>query len=266
MAKKKPILLLIPHGGYLVPEELSGYESISEFDLFIQADTCANELFRFENGVSAVLDTTVSRLFVDLDRSYQDISRSRPDGVIKIKSLFGRELFGDNAFPDEIAIANILKRYYFPFHDTAEKIIATGDIHCVIECHTSMPVAPPLSPEPGLPRATVTVENKFSADSGDIITCEEEKARSLMENLAGRFSEENNSIMPGELKTAPENSYLIRKFGRTGVPYIRLSISKSLFLNDAHFSHDYLMVNEIRIREIRERIWKGIEQWSVRNL
>jgi N-formylglutamate deformylase len=260
MSTEYPILILIPHGGYLVPEELSGYEAVSDFDLFMQADTCAIELFGFGPRVSATLDSPVSRLFVDLDRSCQDISPTRADGVVKAKTLFGRNTFSDDSFPDETAIANILRRYYFPFHTAAERIIGTGEIGCIIECHTVMPVGPPTAHDPGVPRATVAVEHTFSRDDAPIITCQEEKARLLLESLL-RSIEEDRSIVPSGLREAPPRSSLIKKFGVSGVPYVRLSISKSLFLNDTHFSHDYLKVDELRIRDLREKIWQGIVRW-----
>ncbi|MBN1531517.1 MAG: N-formylglutamate amidohydrolase [Spirochaetes bacterium] len=261
LKKKYPILILIPHGGYLVPEELSGYETVDRFDLFMQADTCANDLFCFGDRVAATLDADASRLFVDLDRSYKDVSRSKPDGVVKATTLFGRNTFRDDVFPDETAIANILKRYYFPFFMAAERIIGTGEIDCVIECHTVMPMGPPAAHDTGAPRATVSVAHTFSREDGAIITCQEEKARLLLESILQGLGDEDQSIMPSGIGEAPPRSSLIRKFGISGVPYVRLSITKSLFINDTHFNYDYLRVDELRIRDLRETLWQGILRW-----
>ncbi|TFH42908.1 MAG: hypothetical protein E4G96_02420, partial [Chrysiogenales bacterium] len=111
-----PILVIIPHGGYTIPEELSGYEAVGTFDLFIQSDSCANEIFSFGDRVTGTVDTGISRLFVDLDRPYTAL-RPGQDGVIKRTALDGKSVFIEDQFPDEIAIANILQRYYLPFHE-----------------------------------------------------------------------------------------------------------------------------------------------------
>lgn len=264
MPEKHPILIIIPHGGYTVPEELAGLEAVSEFDLFVQADTCANDLFRFGDRVIASIDATVSRLFIDLDRSYQDISTVQSDGVIKIKTLFGKDTFQEGAFPDEIAIANMLKRYYFPFHETVEKIISSGEIKAVVECHTQLPVGPQACHDAGKPRATVNVANKAIINDDSFTTCDDDVARLLIDSVMKQLAQEDQSVVPSAVTHAPPRSFLIRKYGLRGIPYLRLSLSKSLFLNDRDFSHDYLRVDELRIIDLRERLWKGIERWYAR--
>ena len=99
MRHKLPILLIIPHGGRQVPDELSGYEQIDEFGIFIESDVYANEIFNFDNTITKV-STVISRLFVDCDRSPKMIPplSEDEDGVIKKQSILPKRSSGVKFF------------------------------------------------------------------------------------------------------------------------------------------------------------------------
>ena len=82
MKAKLPILIIIPHGGRTIPDELSGYEQIDDFGIFIESDAYANELFNFDN-IYYKINTHISRLFVDLDRPHSMLPPQFPDGILK---------------------------------------------------------------------------------------------------------------------------------------------------------------------------------------
>lgn len=266
MKARLPILIIIPHGGQAVPDELSGYEQIDRFGIFIESDTCANELFAFEDVV-AKIDTYISRLFVDLDRSPLMIPPVSSDGVIKKETLCGRRIFKEGVFPDEIAITNILKRYYLPFHETIAKIIDSGELKLIIECHTMMPVGPRNSFDAGRPRPLITVENIINRNGDSLLTCPIELARSFITVLNKRFNNEDNTIA-GRLSLNKQRSmgYILEKYGLGEIPMLRLSISRSLFLNDNYFNYDYLEVDALRIDELKEKIWSAIDKFVSKHL
>jgi N-formylglutamate deformylase len=266
--KKKshlPILIIVPHGGCRVPEEFAGYEAVSKFDLLIQSDTCANDLFSFGDYVAGTIDTDISRLFVDLDRQYRSIPPV-PDGVIKKSTLHEKPVFRDNMFPDEIAISNVLQRYWFPFHEAIRKIMETGGLRLILDCHTMLAVAPPISRDPGKPRPIILLERIISNGDKSVSTCDTEVAASLMEHLKKSFSGVEGTIaekftMAGE----PSSGYIHSHYGTGPIPMIRLSLSRTLFLNDTYFSYDYMRVDEIRIRQLRDLLWGAIEKFYLKN-
>lgn len=266
--KKKghlPILIVIPHGGSRVPEELSGYEAVTKFDLFIQSDTCANEIFSFGDRVAGTLCTDISRLFIDLDRPYTAL-RSGCDGVIKKTTLYGKPLFREELFPDEIAIPNMLRRYWAPFHEAAKKIVASGTVRLILECHTMMPVGPAVSRDPGKPRPLVLIEHITQNARGEIPTCDSSLARSLMEQMEKSLSGEEETIAERfVLSPDPCGGFILSEYGAGKIPMVRIGISRALFLNDAHFSFEYLKVDEMRIRHLRELIWSAVEKFYARN-
>jgi N-formylglutamate amidohydrolase len=262
--KKKnhlPILIIIPHGGAKVPEELSGYESVSKFDLFMQSDACANDLFSYGDLVAGTIDTDISRLFIDLDRPYTALPPAQ-DGVIKKSTLYGKPVFRESLFPDEIAISNVLRRYWVPFHDAVKKIIETGNVKLIVECHAMMAVGPKISRDPGKPRPIVRLENIIPRKEGTASTCDIEIVKSFMEHLKKPLAREENTIAEKFMISGdPSGGFILAQYGAGPVPMIRLSISRALFLNDTYFSYDYLRVDELRIRHLRNLMWDAIEKF-----
>ena len=101
------------------------------------------------------IDTGISHMFVDLDMPSSMVPPKSSHGIMKTESISGKKIFREDIFPDQVALSNILKRYYSPFHNTIKKIIATGEIKFIIECHTMMPVGPRNSFDAGKPRQTL---------------------------------------------------------------------------------------------------------------
>lgn len=256
-----PMLIIIPHGGYNVPEELFGYEAASKFDLFMQSDACANDLFSFGDRVAATMDTDISRLFIDLDRAYTSL-RSEQDGVIKKSTPFGKPVFKDDHFPDDIAIANLIQRYWAPYHDTIKKIINTGSVRIILECHTMLAVGPKMSRDPGKPRPLILIERLVREKEISRETCGPGLARGLMEQVEKSFAGEGGTIAEKfVISETPADGFIMKSYGNRGIPLLRLSLSQSLFLNDTHFSYDYLRVDDLRIRHLRKSIWESIERF-----
>jgi N-formylglutamate deformylase len=263
--KQLPILVVIPHGGVNVPEEVAGYEAVSGFDLFFQSDSCANDLFNFNEKTACTINTDISRLFIDLDRPYTVLPPAR-DGVIKKTTLYGKPVYNDGVFPDEIAIANMLQRYYFPFHDAIQKTIDTGSIKIIMVCHTMMAVGPTISPDPGEPRPIVSLEHIIENNDGVIETCSEALALSLLEYMKKSLAKENGTIAQKyTIKTTAGDGHILKKFGTGEVPVVRLSITRALFLNDKYFSYDYMRVDELRIRHLKGLLWSAIEKFYSKN-
>ncbi len=266
MKSKLPILIIIPHGGCSVPEEMSGHEDLDRFQLFMYADTCANSLFAFENEVSAKLDTNISRLFIDLDRGKTEVPPASYDGVIKKTTYDGYSLFRNGSFPDHIALANLIKRYYIPFHDTIKKILDTGEIRLIIECHTMMPVSPKNSPRPGQPRPLISIENSFESGERKVPTCSRELAADFADILRKNFGDEKETVTDSvKIGGARSRGHILKTYGSGEVPMLRFSLSKSLFINDRFFSYDFMKVDDIRINRLRSLIWQSIEKFTRKN-
>lgn len=263
MGKKYPILMVIPHGGYKVPEELSETVALNDFQIFMEADTCANEIFNMRNIVSATIDSQISRFFIDTDRSYLSLPPKHSDGVVKTSTLRAIPVFKEGYYPDEIAISAILKRYYMPFHETMDKILATGDIALILSCHTVMPIGPKMTADYNSPRPIVSIENTANIKGETVKTCPDNMATAFLKAVAGEFAKDGSGINnPFTLKNEPTKSYIAEKYQPRRIPILRLNLSKALFLNEKHFSSDSLKVDENRLADINSRLVKAIGRFG----
>jgi N-formylglutamate deformylase len=261
MKAKLPIMIIIPHGGRTVPDELSGHEQIDEFGIFIESDAYANELFNIPD-VYTTASTNISRLFIDLDRPGTMFPPQFPDGVIKKESQGGRKIFKEKIFPDEIAIANILKRYYVPFHKSIQETLSGGRIKLIIECHTMMPVGPRLAKDAGRPRPIINVENTLKTSVRTIRTCPSETLENFLSCFKKFFNNEDCTVSEKfSLNNPLIEGYILETYGQTRIPMLRFSISTSLYLNDKYFDYDSLTVDNLRIKELNARIFSGIEKF-----
>jgi N-formylglutamate deformylase len=260
--KKYPALIIIPHGGYKLPDELTDYSNLGRFDLFYSSDSCANELFSYEDRVTARIATHISRLFIDPDRSPLELPPATHDGVIKKQTSDGKSIYNEGIFPDEIAISNMIKRYYVPFHQSIERIIKTNKIRIIIDCHTMMAVGSKTSLDPGCPRPIITIGNRCIDGGETVKTSPDETAAAMLEYLTKSMDDEKATVAERfSLNKPPFQGHIMKQYGTGGIPLLRLSLSRALFFNEKYFNYDYIKVDDIRISQLKEKLWKGLERF-----
>ncbi len=262
MSSRLPIFIIIPHGGYKIPEELLAFCGVNEYDIFLEADTCANELYALDDRVKAKLDTEVSRLFIDTDRSHLHLPPRYGDGVVKQETSSGKAVFHGDVFPDHIALANLIRRYYSTFHDTLQKTIAEGDIRLILECHTMMPVGPKNAVDKGMPRPLLSITSCIEKDGKTVHAARAELAAGLADSMKKFVSDEDATVAEKlTVNNPPFGGFIMQKYAGSGIPLLRISVSRSLFLNDRYFNYDFLKVDELRLKHLRDRLWDGISRF-----
>jgi hypothetical protein len=260
---KKNILIIIPHGGNEIPEELAPCTELDELTLFMDSDACSNLIFEF-NESSGILKTEISSLYIDLSKPYQSFAQRRKPGVIRRKTRNNREVFHPNSFPDDLALANIFKRHYFPFYKTLKKILKTGEVDLVLECHTMWPIGPGDAHDAGKPRPLGILHHRIDGVSG-YIDCGHQKFMEILKEelqknfTSGKSKQKTDNFVISQQTT---DSQIIREVAYTGIPIISLSISRSLFLTEEFFNAEYLMVDELRLKEINSKLWDSISKAS----
>ena len=246
-----PLLIIIPHGGCLVPSELAGLEAVDEFDLFLESDTCANEIFGLRQE-AYIIDTDISRLFVDMDRPYTAVPPATDDGVIRETTRSHRSLFHEGTFPDHLAISNILRRHYFPFHENIEKILDEKKINLILECHT-MPAVEPANPGiAGRPNPLFALESLLPGDEKES-TCPERLITELKNCILSQFTKEEETVAEKiEVNIRTRKGYLLKRYGTGSIPMV---------LNEKHWNPDTLEVDTDRLREIRSNLGHALERF-----
>lgn len=261
---KFPILILVPHGGYRIPEEIAGLVDIDESDCFLSADTGANEIFSLDTA--AVLTSHVSRLFVDIDRSPYDLPPRSENGVIKIRSALGASLYGEDFAPNAIAIANLVRRYHHPFTDAAEKIVSSGEVKLILECHTVSAIGGRYAADRDIVRPIVSIQHITERSDGSASAHNNHFASALLA-ACKKFFPSNDSLAahPFELIDKPIRGYLSRLLSAK-VPYLRLNLSRGLFMGSEYFSAEYSKIDSHRIDWVRTRMNDALERFAAKEL
>lgn len=253
-------MIIVPHGGCRPPDELLLINALSDFDIFMNSDACANDIFSFERNAVADIKTDISRLYIDTDRILSDMPPSSKDGVMKVKTPSGKSVYRDNLFPGDIAISNILARYYLAFHEKIKETIETADVRLILEFHTMMPVGPAYAKDADQPRPLVKVEHKTRYGGRFMETAPETAARELAECIMQNLGSLEGSVAGDyEVDSSDSPGYLMRRYGTAGIPMMKVSLSRALFINEHHFNWEFLKADEIRLGEIRNSVWQGIE-------
>lgn len=261
--KKEKILIIIPNGGTAVPEELLPHSIVSDFELFMFSDPLANQLFAFQKAIG-VVDSLISPLFVDLNEHFSKLPPSYNSGVIKTETPNGKKIFEEGVYPDSIASANILRRYYFPFHDAVKRSLQSEEVNLIVECRVNPAVGFRNSPDSGKPMPLVRI--KYVANNrGKIyetapkILCEfiMSGLRDCLKNepcAAESAFEISEREMKGEIALNNSNR----------IPFISLELCSSVYINDHHFNPDYMKADQIRLKKLNEKLWNSIEKGARR--
>ena len=264
MGRSLPLLLVVPHGGCEVPDEFSGYENLSTHDIFFESDSGANTIFNSTAAAEQPVITAISRLFVDPDREFSQLHPKTTDGVIKTRTSMNRDVFKKNCYPDEIAISNILDRYYFPFHESVRAAVNRRKTRMIIECHTHAAVGPLNSSDAGLPRPLVVTGYTQQTAPG-FNTAAAVSAANELSAIIGRLMMKEGDTVTERFRTECYDSggYIMKIYGAS-LPVIYLSVSRALFLNDRDFSLDDLVIDQGRLSRLGKIINSGLEKFCTK--
>jgi len=265
MTEKLPFLIIIPHSGLSIPEELFGYENLSPLNIFFEADAGAGEIFSLNDSIFKIISTPISKIFVDPDREFKQLFPVTNDGVIKSKTSMNRDVFRRDCYPDEIAISNILHRYYFPFHESIRNSIKDMKFKAILECHTHMPVGPANSPDKGKPRPLVITGYTVDTDSGVKQTASADMAMELASSVAKSLSKEGETVSDiFRVSDHDSKGFIMKNYSLSGIPVLSLSISRSLFLNENYFNLEKMIIDDQRLNKISGLVQSALEKFHRR--
>ncbi len=224
---KLPLLISVPHAGLRVPAEAAPFCILNPLQIQQDGDEGAAAIyFGLEPEATAFVSTDVARAIVDLNRAPSDRSR---DGVVKTHTCWNVPIY--NPFPPEEVIADLLDRYYFPYHRRLTKLAGSG-AWLGVDCHTMAAKGPPVGPDPGLERPWVCLSN---ADG----TCPQEWMRRLHQCFACEF--ENNVQV-----NSPFQGGSITRTHAAELPWVQLELSRAPFYT---------------LEEKRRKVFRALTEW-----
>jgi formiminoglutamase len=250
-----PFLISVPHGGTGVPEVARPRLLLSDEDLRYYCDPATQQIFGYRDRVAAYIDTPVSRMVVDLNRPPLPLPLHDPDGIIKTRTIDGREVWQPGKVLDLPLIHFLLMAHYFPYHQQIDELIDHNPIGIAFDCHSMLPQGSGRQPDASKARPVICLGNNGDshgrARNGSLATCSEDWITSLAdvfrEVLPPGASVAINDPFPGGFIA---NAHYWRK----GIPWIQIEINRSLY-EPAPGSRGAPPEAD-PVNNLRERIWK----------
>ncbi len=259
MVKKScPFLISVPHGGTEVPDIVRPLLLLGNDELLYYCDPQTRSLFGFEDRVAAYIDTPISRMVVDLNRPPLPLPPRDPDGIIKVKTIDGRDVYRHGLLPDMNLIHYLLKTYYFPYHQRIDELIDRRPVSIAFDCHSMLPYGSADQKDAGKSRPLICLGNngdrKGRARKGSIATCSAEWIITLADAFKEEFSFDrevaiNNPFSGGFISNA--------HFWHKGIPWIQIEINRSLYEPGQSCAPITWDRHDLIIR-LREKIWNAL--------
>jgi len=264
--KTYPFLISVPHGGTEVPDHIRPRLLIGDEQLRYYCDPSTRVVFGYKDRVAAYIDTPISRMVVDLNRPPLPLPPRDPDGIIKVRTIDGREVYRPGLLPDMHIIHDLLMTYYFPFHQRIDELIDRQPVRIAFDCHSMLPFGSKSQKDAGKERPLICLGNngdrQGKAKKGSITTCSVE----WITTLEGVFKEEfsfdrevaiNNPFSGGFISNA--------HYWHKGIPWIQIEINRALYepgglpAHNGKDTHDRAILLKEKIWNVLTIFWNRIQ-------
>jgi N-formylglutamate deformylase len=239
---------------------VKGRLALSEKDLRYYGDPATKGIFDFRRSVAAFIDTPVSRMIVDLNRPPLPLPGKDPDGIIKIRTIDGLDVYRAGQFPDMALVHRLMMEHYFPYHQRIDELIDCNPVRIAFDCHSMLPFGSCGQNDAGKDRPAICLGNNGDrsgrAKKGSIATCPQETIQALAASFRETFSltkevAVNNPFSGGFITNA--------HYWRKGVPWVQVEVNRSLYENgDLRARQGTAPPDPVRIRQLRKQVWQAI--------
>ncbi|MDN7023412.1 N-formylglutamate amidohydrolase [Methanoculleus sp. FWC-SCC1] len=262
MTLQYPFLLSIPHSGEVIPPEVQDRVAITRRDILYTGDPLTRRIYGFEGRVAACIATDIARVIVDMNRAPYYAPFMNPDGIVKRVTSEGVPVYREGLYPDRNLILTLLKRYYYPYHQSLDAALDAGGVRLAFDCHSMLPYPPPLSTEPPGPRPLFCLSNggdeKGRPTRHGTVTCPPELLAALADAFRDAFGGEgeialNKPFRGGFISQA---HYRHRR-----IPWVQIEMNRRLYEDDASSDLATVQPDEAVIRGLRKRIFSALEQF-----
>lgn len=259
MGNRYPFCISIPHGGTKVPIEVEDRVALAERDLRYYSDPDTRILYDLKDRVNAWIDTPITRLVVDLNRPPTSLPPRHRDGVVKVCTIDGKDVYHYKQIPAITLIHQLMMQYYFPYHATLDQLLQEQDVQIAFDCHSMLPNAPPLEKDAGKRRPLICLGNHGDSEGrekvGTLSTCPGEWIQGLADAFREVFSLRtevaiNDPFSGGFIANA--------HYWRKGVPWIQIEVNRALYEPGTEAPYS--------ISSLRDQIWSALQIfWETRS-
>ncbi len=201
---KLPFLITVPHGGTLVPDEVSAVVRITDKDLFDDSDSFTNIIYEVSNDVEAEIVFNIARAFIDVNRAEDELPPDWTDGVIKSATCYKRPIYKSGCQPGPALVERLLDKYYRPFHASVSAAQANPSIKIALDCHSMADVAPIVAPDSGK-------RPLFNLGDSNGYACDPRITELLKESIMDGFALNEQDI---SINRPFKGGYITRKYGK----------------------------------------------------
>jgi formiminoglutamase len=246
-----------------IPEEVQGRIALNARELAWYCDPDTRKLYDFGTAVAATVSTPVSRMVIDLNRPPLPLPPKDPDGIIKTRTIDGREVYCPGQVPDLALIHRLMLKWYFPYHQTIDEIIDRHLIRIGFDCHSMQPKGSPEQLDAGRDRPLICLGNFGDAEGnpkpGSLTTC----PAVLIRGLAELFQQEFPGPGAVALNTPFSGGFITNAhFWRKGIPWIQVEINRSLYDPDMRNPTNGGILQK-SIPDLRKILWNVIERFCM---
>ncbi len=249
-----PFLISVPHGGVEVPKYIRNRIALSEGELLYYSDPYTRMMFDYQDRVNAWIDTPISRLVVDLNRPPTALPPRKDDGVVKVRTIDGKEVFLDGKYPPITLIHSMMMQHYFPYHAHLDRLLDEAGVEIAFDCHSMLPVNPAGQKDAGEIRPLFCLGNHGDPTGdpreGTLATCPGEWIRALAAAFRMEFSL-RREVMINE----PFSGGFIANahYWRKGIPWIQIEVNRSLYEPADHAP--------CTLSSLKEQIWLVLQEF-----
>ena len=265
MRARLPILISIPHGGDTIPSEVHDRVALTSRDIFLDTDTFTRQIYNLREHVTAVIENPIARAIVDVNRAPDDRPPANPDGVIKIRTALGKQVYKRGMFPEEELINDLLAQYYYPYHRNLELLMNQHELRLALDCHSMLPLSPPTSDKPGRRRPLICLSNRGDGRGRQTstqgpITCPPEWLQILADAFRQVFDGKDDDRVA--LNTPFLGGYISQTHSwSSGTPWIQVELNRNLYLSEHYFEPQTLEVSVRRLEELRGMVLTVLERF-----
>lgn len=259
MKKRYPFLISVPHGGTTVPPAIAGRLALSGAELLYYCDPATRQVFGLRDRVAAYIDTGISRMAVDLNRPPLPLPGRDPDGIVKVRTIDGRDVYRPGQFPDMESIQKLLMAHYFPYHQEIDELIDNNPVRIAFDCHSMLPFGSCHQNDAGKDRPLVCLGNNGNrhgrAKKGSVATCPEAMVHALADAFREAFGITtevaiNNPFSGGFITNA--------HYWRKGVPWVQVEVSRALYEEPVGDDPVLRRTDKAKVAALRENVWKAL--------
>ncbi len=249
--KPFPVLLSIPHGGDQIPSELAMYTVISKRDMLADSDAFTREIYGIKGEVAVVVDTSIARVFVDLNRATNDLPPANPDGIIKSRSCHDVQIYRDEVWHNASLVNILLEKYYHPYHQKIQAALAQNkDLALMLDCHSMEAVGPVIGPDTGIERPAVCLGSRHGQ------SC----SAAMMQRMAGAMRRAFDLREDQLAIDRPfAGGHITKLYGNNPLPCIQIELNRGLYLDSDWLDGCNSQANIEKIHDLRQKFSYALE-------